>query len=218
MKRVLLGLSVSAAALGCATALSKEGARVKVYQTDPTAQDAAKSLPETCRLLGTSGPIDQMESERAAADPYRNERNATAARGGNVLLVDSRPIILRPNTDCSPRDQSAPCLEASQSWYRVAFSSYACSEDAVRRLDAAAEAAPAAGPIFSWKVGSTKVAVSQLKARILAMMQEGIGTDVIVAYVGSQRTNARQKLTAEDVIDWKRSGIDERVIRAALGG
>ena len=222
--RALFGLSTAVAALGCATALSKEGAKVRVYQTDPTVRDAAASLPAACRAVGTSGPVDQMESERAGADPYRVQRNDAAAHGGNVLLVDSQPLILRPNTDCSPRDQSPQCLEASQSWYRVTFLYYACDAEAVRRLDASAESAPASGPIFSFEVGpgksgkgaSSKGEAARLKARILAMMQEGIGTDVIVAYVRGQRL--KRKLTAEDVIDWKKSGIDERVIEAALGG
>ena len=215
MRRALLPL-LAVLAAACATALSKEGAAVKVYETDATVKDAAKSLPEGCRLLETSGPMDQEESERAYNDPYRAQRNAAGARGGNVLLVDSQPLVVRPNTDCSPSDKSPQCLEGSHTWYRVTFGYYACTPEAARLLDAQAESAAASGPIFSWKVGSPKVAVAQLKARILAMMEQGVGTNVIVAYVSGQ--HLKQKLSAEDVIDWKKSGIDEKIIEAALRG
>ena len=215
MRRTLLPV-VAVLAVACATSLSKEGAAVKVYETDPTVKDAAKSLPEGCRLLETSGPMDQQESERAYNDPYRAQRNAVGARGGNVLLVDSQPLIIRPNTDCPPNDRSPHCLEASHTWYRVTFGYYTCTPEASRLLQSQAESAATGGAIFSWKLGSSKVAVAQLKARILAMMQEGVGTDVIVAYVSGQ--HLKQKLSAEDVIDWKKSGIDEKIIEAALRG
>jgi len=45
-------------------------------------------------------------------------------------------------------------------------------------------------------------------------MQEGVGTDVIVAYVKSRRVSA--PLSAEEIVDWKRSGIAEPVIEAAI--
>jgi len=57
--------------------------------------------------------------------------------------------------------------------------------------------------------------VSQLKAKILALMKEGVGTDVIVAYVKNEKP--KQKLTSADIIDWKKAGIDETVIQAAMG-
>ncbi|MGE5278451.1 MAG: hypothetical protein ACM3SU_15765 [Acidobacteriota bacterium] len=216
MKRALLPLLAALLSAGCTTALTREGARVKVYATDPSVPDAARSLPEGCRLLETTAPFDQQESERAGEDPYRRQRNEAGAKGGNVLLVDSKPIVLRPNTDCSPRDKSPACLEASQSWYRVSFGYYACSPEAIGLLDARAESSDSSGPLFAWKLGSSRVTVTQVKARILAMMHEGVGPDVIAAYVKGQRL--KQKLTAEDVIDWKKSGIDEKVIQAALGG
>jgi len=45
-------------------------------------------------------------------------------------------------------------------------------------------------------------------------MDASVGTDVIAAWVATQ--NPRPALSAEDVIDWKKSGIDEKVLRAAL--
>ena len=44
-------------------------------------------------------------------------------------------------------------------------------------------------------------------------MQEGVGTDVIVAYVKSRLAAA---LSAEEIVDWKKSGIAEPVIEAAI--
>ena len=55
---------------------------------------------------------------------------------------------------------------------------------------------------------------SEFKAKILSMMEAGVGVEVIVAWVASQPE--RPPLSADDVIDWKKSGIDEKVIRAAL--
>ena len=47
------------------------------------------------------------------------------------------------------------------------------------------------------------------------MMHEGVSVDVILAWVSAQKT--RPALSADDVIAWKKDGIDERVILAVLG-
>ncbi len=70
----------------------------------------------------------------------------------------------------------------------------------------AASAAPAAA--------TPAPAARVLQGKILSMMEAGVGVDVIVAWVSSQ--SDRPALSAEDVIDWKKSGIDERVIQAVL--
>ena len=149
-------------------------------------------------------------------DPYAKQRNEVAAAGGNILLVHSDTIIRQPSQDCSPNDKSYGCLEASQTWYRVHFGYYACTPEAVNLLQAQAESATTTGPIFSWKFGggASRVAVTQLKSKILAMMKEGVGTDVIVTYVKGEKL--KQKLTSADIIDWKKAGIDEQVIQAAM--
>lgn len=214
MKKLLLVWIAAPVWLACAsTTLSREGARVRVYES-VAATSAETPMPGGCRLVAQAGPRDQEESERAAADPYRKERNEAAEKGGNVLLVSTQPLLTRPNLDCSPSDKSPQCLEASQTWYRVSFGSYACAPDAIVSLDRAAESAPSSGPIFSWKLGQSKLRIAQMKSKILSMMQEGVGTDVIVAWVRGQRLKG--KLTPEDIVDWKKSGIDERVIQAAL--
>ncbi|HSS44852.1 MAG TPA: hypothetical protein VLO07_05870, partial [Thermoanaerobaculia bacterium] len=108
------------------------------------------------------------------------------------------------------------CLRGGQSWYRVSFASYACSAGALQTL-ASIPPGPAGGKsggLFSWTRVSTPHTTAQVKSEILAMMREEVGTDVIAAYVRGQRLKA--KLTAEEIIDWKKSGIAEAVIQAAV--
>jgi len=73
--------------------------------------------------------------------------------------------------------------------------------------------APAPAPASASAPGSG-LSTAELKAKILSLMQEGVGTDVIVAYVKSRRVAAA--LSAEEIVDWKRSGIAEPVIEAAI--
>jgi hypothetical protein len=71
---------------------------------------------------------------------------------------------------------------------------------------------PSPPPSATTQTGTPRAA--EFKAKILSMMEAGVGVDVIVAWVASQAE--RPPLSADDVIDWKTSGIDEKVIRAAL--
>ncbi|HEY7114213.1 MAG TPA: hypothetical protein VIA45_14885 [Thermoanaerobaculia bacterium] len=256
MKKAVGFLLPAALAVGCATALTTEGARVKVYGWNgPTT--AAANL-EGCRLIQTTAPFTEQESERAVSDPYRKERNDVADKGGNVLLVFSQRMIQRPSTDCPPNDKSPGCLETSQTWYRTSFGYYACASDAAARLDAEASAVGTPGPLFSFKFakkskpepatapsgaasapaapasGPSPAAAApapsapasapaapilsgaaDMEAKIVAMMHEGVSVDVILAWVSTQKS--RPALSAEDVIAWKKAGIDERVILAVLG-
>jgi len=200
----------------CATTTTKAGSEVKVFGADPAVKETARALPEGCRLLESTAFFDQEEGERAVYDPYAKQRNEAAAKGGNVLLVFSQTIIRQPSDDCPPRSQTYDCRQASQTWYRVSFGYYSCTPQAVGLLESQAEnAAEPKGPLFTWQLGSSHVAVNQMKAKILEMMKAGVGTDVIVAYVKGERL--KQKLTANEIIDWKKAGIDDQVIQAALG-
>jgi hypothetical protein len=58
------------------------------------------------------------------------------------------------------------------------------------------------------------ISASALKRRVLDLMKEGVGTPVIVGYVKTQRLNPG--MSPEDIVDWKRSGIDESIVEAAL--
>ena len=246
MKKAIGVLLPAALAIGCATALTTAGARVKVYGWNGPATSGAKL--DGCRLIRTTSPFTEQESERAAADPYRKERNEVAESGGNVLIVFSQPLIQRPGTDCPPNDKSPGCLESSQTWYRTSFGYYACADDAAARLDAEASTPDSTGALFSLKfphksganptpapasaAGVSPASVTpvpapalapspslagsaDLESKILAMMHEGLSVDVILAWVATQKN--RPALSAEDVIAWKKAGIDERVILAVLG-
>lgn len=245
MKREALWTALACAAVACAT-VTPEGAKVKVYEADLATPATERRLPEGCRVLATTSPVDQMESERHIEDPYRVQRNDTAAKGGNVLLVLSSRFITRYKTDCAPSDTSADCQNRAQNWYKVGFESYACDGAALEAL--AKLPAPSGGGVASWWPFGQKtpapaaqapaaatsataapaaaaappaapapaagLASSELKSKVLVLMREGVGTDVIVAYVKSNRLSSA--LTAEEILDWKKSGIAEPVIEAAL--
>jgi len=59
------------------------------------------------------------------------------------------------------------------------------------------------------------VTPDRLKANILGMMRSGIGSDVIVRYV--QSVSLPAPLTAEQIIDWKGSGVPDSVLAAVVG-
>lgn len=176
-----------------------------------------RGLPDGCHLLGAARPVEQMESERASSDPYRRQRVETAEKGGNVLLAISDTIVRRPNLDCPSNDTSPDCLRGAQSWYRVAFEEYACSPEAVERL-AALPAEPDRGGITirfpaGRKSASPALSTTQMKQKILRMMSEGLTPDVIATWVRGERLISR--LSAEDLVEWKRAGIPDEVLKAA---
>jgi hypothetical protein len=55
---------------------------------------------------------------------------------------------------------------------------------------------------------------ADLKARVLRMMGEGISSDVIAAWLKSVKVSP--PLSDEEILDWKRSGISQEIIKAAL--
>jgi hypothetical protein len=205
-----LGVCVAA----CAT-VKTDPVSVKVYEANASAPAESRRMPAGCNLIDTTAPFDQMESERYVENPYRRQREATAAKGGNALLVLSSRIVTRPGLECPPSDRSPNCLRDSQSWNRVSFESYTCSPEALATL--AAIPVPAEGgwltiPLTK-KPAAPVLTAQELKSKILAMMRNAVGTDVIVTYVQGQRLKA--KLTAEDIIEWKRESVAEEVILAA---
>ncbi|HEV8117843.1 MAG TPA: hypothetical protein VGQ32_04920 [Thermoanaerobaculia bacterium] len=202
----------------CASA-RKSGPAVAVYEADVSTPPGARRLPDGCRLLGTSGPVDQMESDRAMDDPYRPQRLETAGKGGNVLLVLSTRTVTRPNIDCPSGDTSPGCLSVSKSWFRLSFEEYACTEEAARAL---AESKPAdqhggiSIPLWTPKpkeTPSAALAPPDLKAKLLDMMRAGVSPEVLLAYTKGQ--SLTRKMTAEEIIDWTKSGIPDAVIETA---
>jgi hypothetical protein len=240
-------LAAAALALSaCATTkLTPGGSAVKVYETDRKTGAPESSLPSGCRILSATAPFRQQASERVnVKDPYRAERNATADRGGNILLVRSSRIVDLKRTECPTVDRSVDCQATDQSWYDVTLESYACDAPALavlaessaaqpqafwwplgepgRKTAASAPAsAPAAAPATAAPAAApasaavpSGLSAAELKAKLLALMQEGVGADVLVAYVKSRRVAA--PLTAEEIVEWKRAGIAEPVIEAAI--
>ena len=211
-------LLLAAASAACASG-RKSGPAVAVYEADASAAPASRGLPQGCRLLGSFGPVDQMESERAMEDPYKRGRRQTAEKGGNVLLVLSQRTVTRPNLECPSGDTSPGCLATSNSWFRVSFEEYACDAEASAILARSGPPEHAGGitiPLSSPRPKEASVpavAPPELKAKLLEMKSAGVAPDVALAYVKGQRLS--RKLTAEEIIDWTKSGIPDAVIEAA---
>jgi hypothetical protein len=158
-----------------------------------------------------------MESERATDDPYRRQRRETARAGGNVLLVLSERTVTRPNLECPSGDRSPECVGRGGSWYRVSFEEYACSPEAARELAQLRPETPRGGitiPLSSPKAAANPaLSPPELKAKLLEMMHAGVTSQVLLAYARGQRLS--RKMTAEEIIDWTRSGIPDAVIEAS---
>lgn len=226
-----MGLALFATVdLGCAS-ITPEAAAVKVYQADLKTEGApAPPLPQGCKLVGSGGPIQQEEQERHTSDPYRAQRNATAANRGNVLLVKSYKFMTLKRTDCAESQARDCTADSAQNWYRMSFGYYACDASAQAAL-AELKREPEAG-LFVWTLNKKEPSAptpaaapaaaalpspegaAVLKARVLALVQEGVGGDVIAAYVRSHRPSP--PLSAEEILEWKRSGISDAVIRATF--
>jgi hypothetical protein len=241
-----IGLALLAAVgVGCAS-LTPQGAAVRVYEADLKSEDApTPPLPQECKLVGASGPIEQQQQQRQTYDPYRAQRNAAAANGGNVLLVKSYRFLTLKRTECA-ESQTRDCgADSAQNWYKVSFGYYACDASALATL---AELKPKPeGGLFVWtfnkkepstptpasasgsppapssaaapapaapKAGPGGLSAAELESKVLDLKHEGVGTDLIVAYVRANRLAV--PLTAEEILAWKRAGIDDAVIRATF--
>ena len=109
MKRIAISLALGLA--GCVS-LTADGSKVKVYQAELATKDAAvPPLPTGCKLVGQSGPIDQQQQAFEISDPYRTERNNTAALGGNVLYVPFYRFKNLMKTDCPVGDTTPGVAE-----------------------------------------------------------------------------------------------------------
>ena len=90
-----LALSLALALAGCVS-VTADGSKpdrstVKVYQAELASKDTmAPPMPAGCRLVGQSGPVDQQQQEFEISNPYRKQREDTAARGGNVSVERSK--------------------------------------------------------------------------------------------------------------------------------
>lgn len=73
--------------------------------------------------------------------------------------------------------------------------------------------APAAAVPAPTPAAEQALTPAELKAKVLALVREGVDQDLILAYVARQRLSG--KLTVDDILDWKRAGIADEVIKAA---
>ncbi len=236
----------AAVGLGCASMTPDAAAVKVYQADLKTEGSPAPPLPQGCRFVGSGGPIEQQEQERHTSDPYRVQRNATASSGGNVLLVRSYRFMTLKRTDCAESQAGDCTADSAQNWYRVSFAYYACDASAQAALaelkpksegglfvwtfkknePAVAAPAVASAPAPSGQPATapaSAVAVAApapsesaaaLKAKVLALVQEGVGDDVIAAYVRSRRPTP--PLGAEEILDWKKAGISDAVIRATF--
>jgi hypothetical protein len=226
-----IGIALLAAVAVSCVSLTPGGAKVRVYQADVDSPEApAPPLPDGCRLLGSSGPIEELQEALEKSDPYRVQRNETAALGGNVLYLRSYLFQRLMKTDCPVGDTSPGCMSNAQNWYRVTFQSYACDTGAIAEL--AESPVPVVPGVFRFTLKkktptpvaeeapaprhpeATPAGADALKAKVLALLNEGVGTEVILAYVRANRPATA--LTADEIIDWKKSGISDEVIRATF--
>ena len=239
MKTIALSLALGVA--GCVS-MTADGSKVKVYQAELASKDTmVPPMPAGCKLVGQTGPVDQQQQEFEIGNPYKREREATAALGGNVLYVPFYRFKNLMKLDCPVGDSSPGCMDREQSWYKVTFRSYACDEPALQALAesplpvqpavfrvefkkkptpaAASTTVPAAAPAPAPAVSVAPTAQSVasravLKEKVLALMQEGVGSDVIVSYARANRPSP--PLTADEIIDWKKAGIPDAVIAATF--
>ena len=132
-------------------------------------------------------------------------------------------------------------MDQSQSWFKVTFQSYVCDTGALAELArspqpasqgvfhwelkkkspapaepaaAAAAKAPAPAVVAAPATSAAIVAAATLKSQVLSLMHEGVGDDVIVAYVHAHRLAS--PLTADEIVDWKKSGISDAILRATF--
>ena len=125
---------------GCAS-LTPEGGRVKVYQAPLDQVPAQRPMPSGCRLLSTTPPRSISELDLTGQkDPFRAERNAAAAAGGNALLVLTRMTMSRHDLECPGSSPITDCPPSVGAWYDLQIETYACPPDALRTLTKVAPA------------------------------------------------------------------------------
>jgi hypothetical protein len=111
------------------------GSQVAVFNAPLNAPPAKRTMPAGCRLLSSTRPFSMPELDLyGQRDPFRSERNAAAAAGGNALLVLSTLTVSRHDSDCPGSSPITDCPPSFGAWYRVALETYACTSDALRAL------------------------------------------------------------------------------------
>jgi hypothetical protein len=118
----------------CVT-LTPAGAGVTVYKAALVSERDQREPLAGCRRLSSSEPrfITELEME-GQKDPFRVERNATGAEGGNALLVQTRMIIGRRDPECTESLRITDCPATSGAWFRMVVAGYACTDEGLQAL------------------------------------------------------------------------------------
>ena len=108
---------------------------VSVYQAPLDAPPAQRAMPSGCRLVHTSERVSLTELDmQGNKDPYRVQRREAAAAGANALLVLSKQVLSRHDSECPGASAITDCPPGFGAWFDVIFESYACSADALQKL------------------------------------------------------------------------------------
>src|SRR5262245_16498314 len=119
--------------------LTPGGARVSVYRAPLDGPAATRSMPEGCRLLSRTPPTSTTELDlEGQKDPFRVQRNETAAAGGNALLALTRVKVSRHDLECPGSSPITDCPPSFGAWFEIVTESYACTPDALRELSQSA--------------------------------------------------------------------------------
>jgi hypothetical protein len=90
-------------------------------------------MPAGCRLLSTSARRSTTELDLTGQkDPFRAERTAAAAAGGNALLVLTKQTMSRRDFECPGSSPITDCPPSFGAWYDIQIETYACPPDALR--------------------------------------------------------------------------------------
>jgi len=211
MKRIAISLALGLA--GCVS-LTADGSKVKVYQAELASKDAAvPPLPTGCKLVGQSGPIDQQQQAFEISDPYRTERNNTAALGGNVLYVPFYSFKNLMKTDCPVGDTTPGCMDSEQSWYKVTFRSYACDEPALQALAESPQPAEPAVLRVEFKKKPTPAPTPAVASSVPAPPPSAVSPRAAAAPAPANPSPASAELKKQ-ILDLMQEGIGTDVIRS----
>jgi hypothetical protein len=138
MRGVVRGLLVTVIASGCASIpMTPEGRGVSVFTAPLDGPAAGRAMPDGCRKLAIVIPKNWMSEQEmeGQSDPFRKQRHATGAGGGNAVLVLKRLTAARSDFECPNAVPIRDCAPSSGAWYDVEFESYECTADALRTLN-----------------------------------------------------------------------------------
>jgi hypothetical protein len=131
-----LALLLLVASCGCVT-LTPGGKLVSVASASLDTPLALRQLPDGCHRVTVAIPDERMSEQEieGQADPFRRQRNATAAGGGNLLFVLKRMSSGR-GIDCPNGSRITDCAPYSGGWYAIQFESYTCTPEALKAIAA----------------------------------------------------------------------------------